>query len=332
MKRCVTLIRGEYSSLGRRQFLGWAIATAGVTLIPACQSSAPDSSDPRPQVVCTSTILTDLTRRIAGETIHLSGILKPGDDPHVYEPVPADTRSLEQATLILYNGYHLEPGLIRLIDSAGAQATKLAVGEVVPPLQLEKEGTTVPDPHVWGNVKNGVKMVTAVRDALMSLLPQEKERLTQTAVQLSQNLERTDAWIRQQIQTIPVAHRKLVTTHDAFQYYASAYGLAIAGTLIGISTEEQPSARTVQKLVETVKAARVPAIFAETTLNPALIQTVAQEAGVKLAPQQLYSDSIGTPGSNGDSYLKMMIANTTAIATALGGQVTPPPERIFEKF
>ncbi|MGV0027408.1 metal ABC transporter solute-binding protein, Zn/Mn family [Phormidesmis priestleyi] len=105
--------------------------------------------------------------------------------------------------------------------------------------------------------------------------------------------------------------------------YRQAHSLAIAGTLIGISIEEQPSAQTVQKLVETIKAAGVPAIFAETTINPTLIQTVAQEAGVKLATQRLYSDWIGTPESNGGSYIKMMVANTKAIVEALGGKVTP---------
>jgi manganese/iron transport system substrate-binding protein len=114
-----------------------------------------------------------------------------------------------------------------------------------------------------------------------------------------------------------------VTTHDAFQYYARAYGLEVTGTLIGISTEEQPSAQTVKNLADAIKKTGVKAIFAETTINPLLINTVAQESGVTLAPQKLYSDSIGTPGSDGDSYSKMLIANTRAIVEALGGRYSP---------
>jgi manganese/iron transport system substrate-binding protein len=133
-------------------------------------------------------------------------------------------------------------------------------------------------------------------------------------------LQQIDVWITQQIQTIPEKQRKLVTTHDAFQYYARAYSIPVAGTLIGISTEEQPSAQTVKRLSDSVKAVGVPAIFAETTINPALIKTVAEEAGVKLASQELYSDSIGAPGGEGDSYVKMMVANTRTIVEALGGQ------------
>ncbi|MBE9009922.1 zinc ABC transporter substrate-binding protein [Pseudanabaenaceae cyanobacterium LEGE 13415] len=281
------------------------------------------ATNQKPQVVSTSTILTDLATTIAGDSVQIIGILKPGADPHTYEPVPADTAAMERANLILYNGYNLEPGLIRLMRAAGANARQFAVGEVVPPLQLEKEGQKVPDPHVWGNGQNVAKMATAIRDELIKLVPNDREKFTQNTDRLVAELNRLDSWIKQQIQTIPAQNRRLVTTHDAFQYYGNAYGLSIAGTLIGISTEEQPSAQTVQKLVQSIKATKVPAIFAETTINPALIQTVAQEAGVKLAPQQLYSDSIGAPDSSGETYIKMMAANTTAIVEALGGKIAP---------
>ncbi|MBW4642243.1 MAG: metal ABC transporter substrate-binding protein [Goleter apudmare HA4340-LM2] len=278
----------------------------------------------RPLVVATSTIIADLAQEIGGEEVKVTGILQPGTDPHVYEPVPADSRVLEEADLILYNGYNLEPGLIRLMQASGGQVRKLAVGEAVKPLRLEKgKGEVVPDPHVWGDAENAIAMVNAIRDALIELSPTDREKFTQKALQLTNELKQLDSWINQQIQTIPTDKRQLVTTHDAFQYYGQAYGIAIAGTLIGISTEEQPSAQTVQRLVEAIKKIGVPAIFAETTINPALIKTVAEEASVKLAPRQLYSDSIGAQGSGGDSYIKMMEANTRTIVEALGGKYTP---------
>ncbi|AUT00500.1 metal ABC transporter substrate-binding protein [Nostoc sp. CENA543] len=278
----------------------------------------------KPRVVATSTVIADLAEEVGGEEIQLKGILQPGADPHVYEPVPADSRFLEEADLILYNGYNLEPGLIKLMNAAGGKARKLAVGEVVQPLQLDKgKGEIVPDPHVWGSAENAVAMVNSIRDALIELSPEDKEKFTANAAQLTQELNQLHSWINQQIQTIPPQNRRLVTTHDAFQYYGRAYNIAIAGTLIGISTEEQPSAQTVQRLVESIKKIGVPAIFAETTINPALITTVAQEAKVKLAPHQLYSDSIGAKGSDGESYIKMMEANTRTIVEALGGKYTP---------
>lgn len=294
-------------------------------LFSCTQQNNPTASDNgKPQVVATSTIIADLAIKVGGDEIKLTGILKPGTDPHVYEPVPKDSRVLEEADLILYNGHNLEPGLIKLMNAAGGKARKLAVGEVVKPLQLDKgKGEVVPDPHVWGDVENAIAMVKAIQDALIELSPEDKEEFTRKAQQLNTELKQLDSWINQQIQTIPEDKRKLVTTHDAFQYYGRAYGIPVAGTLIGISTEEQPSAQTVKLLVESIKKIGVPAIFAETTINPALITTVAEEAGVKLAPSQLYSDSIGAPGSKGDSYIKMMSANTQSVVEALGGKYTP---------
>jgi manganese/iron transport system substrate-binding protein len=198
------------------------------------------------------------------------------------------------------------------------------VGEVVKPLKLEKsKGQIVPDPHVWGSAENAISMVNAIRDSLIDLSPEDKEKFTQNAAELTKELQQLNSWIKQQIQTIPPEKRKLITIHDAFQYYANTYGMEIVGTLIGISTEEKPSAKTVKELVDAIKKIGIPAIFAETTINPTLIKTVAEDAGVKLSQNPLYSDSIGAKGSDGDTYIKMMAANTRTIVEALGGKYTP---------
>jgi len=312
----------KWCQIGQPWVAGLMLAIAVI----ACTQSNPNRTNgsDNPNVVSTSTIIADWTEKIGGDEIDHTGILQPGADPHVYEPTPKDTRAFEQADLILYNGYNLEPGLIRLMESSGRNAKKLAVGEVVQPLQMDKEGTgRVPDPHVWGDVKNAIAMVNRIRDELIQLSPTDQAIFTQNAANLTRQLQQLDQWTKQQIATIPPNQRQLITTHDAFQYYARAYGLKVPGTLIGISTEEQPSAQTVKQLVEAIKSTSTPAIFAETTINPTLIATVSNTAGVKLAPQKLYSDSIGAPGSDGDSYIKMIVANTTAIAQNLGGTATP---------
>jgi manganese/iron transport system substrate-binding protein len=293
-------------------------------VVVSCTSHLRHRENTKPQVVVTSTIITNLAAEIGGEEVQITGILKPGADPHIYEPVPADSRVLEKANLILYNGYNLEPGIIKLMNATGGNVKKIPVGEVVKYLKLDKgKGEIVPDPHVWGSAANVISMVKAIRDSLIELSPEDKNKFVENAKRLTDELQQLHIWINQEIQTIPLDKRKLITTHDAFQYYGNAYKIAISGTLIGISTEEQPSAQTVKKLVESIKKIGVPAIFAETTINPALIKTVAEEAGVKLAPTPLFSDSIGAKGSNGDTYIKMMVANTRAIVEALGGKYTP---------
>ncbi len=285
-----------------------------------------NSGEELPQVVSTSTIIADLTITVGGDEIAHQGILQPGADPHVYEPTPKDSVALEKADLILYNGFNLEPGLIKMINSTGVQADKYAVGEVVEPLDLEYQGQKQSDPHVWGDAENAITMTEAIRDRLIELSPEDEAEFTTNAEELITELRQVDQWITEQIATIPQNQRKLVTTHDAFQYFTNAYGLEMAGTLIGISTEEQPSAQTVKNLANSIKKMQIPAIFAETTINPQLINTVAEEAGVKLAPQELYSDSIGATGSEGDSYIKMLVANTKSIVESLGGNYEAFPK------
>jgi manganese/iron transport system substrate-binding protein len=277
-----------------------------------------------PAVVATSTLIADWVAQVGGDQIEITGILQPGADPHVYEPVPADSIAFEQADLILYNGYNLEPNLIRLLNAAGVNARRVAVGEVVPPLDLDYAGGVVPDPHVWGDASNVVPMVEVIRDQLSELVPDQEAQFTENAAAYIEELTQLHSWIEAQTATVPPERRQLVTTHDAFQYYANAYGLTVAGTLIGLSTEEQPSAQTVQQLVDSIRTLGVPTIFAETTINPRLITTVAEEAGVALAPAPLYSDSLGAPGSDGENYRQMMVANTRTIVENLGGAVTEP--------
>ncbi len=277
-------------------------------------------AEARPRVVSTSTMIADWTERVGGEAIDHTAILEPGVDPHIYEPVPTDSVALEEADLILYNGHNLEPALIKLLNAVGQDATRIALAEVIQdPIVTVYEGRQEPDPHVWGDVQRVMPMVQAIEQALAELSPTDAALFQNNAADLIADLDQLDTWVTQQIQTIPVENRTLVTTHDAFEYYIEAYGLRPGGTLIGISTEEQPSARTVVQLVQQVKGGNVPTIFAETTINPALITTVAQEAGVTLAERQLYSDSIGEAGGEADSYIKMIEANTRTIVEALGG-------------
>ena len=274
-----------------------------------------------PLVVATNSVTCGLTQEIAANTIDLKCLIEPGADPHLYQPKPEDSKAIEQAQLILYGGYNFESGLIKLIKATSNPAPKVAVHEIgVPkPQQLEEDGQTVTDPHVWHNAQNGIRIANAIADSLSKAFPNNTAKYTSNTKQLTGELKQIDTWIKSQIQTIPPGQRKLVTTHDAMGYYANAYGIPIEGALQGISTEERPTAARVAELVKDIRKSGVPTIFAEKTVNPQLIEAVAREANVKVADRELYADGLGEPGTDGDTYPKMLVANTRTIVEGLGG-------------
>ena len=174
------------------------------------------------------------------------------------------------------------------------------------------------DPHVWHDVQNAIHMVEAIRDELVKVDPAHADKYQANAAAYLQQLQDLDKWVVEQVATLPEANRKLVTSHDTFGYFSRRYGFQVVGTaLSSFSTEaSDPSAADFAKLIEAIKAAKVPAIFAENVQNPKLMQRLAQEAGVKLAPP-LYTDALGKEGSEGDTYIKMMRYNVTTIVNSL---------------
>lgn len=174
------------------------------------------------------------------------------------------------------------------------------------------------DPHVWHDVTNVIHEVELIRDALAGADPANAQSYQANAEAYLGQLQELDSWVTEEIKKIPADHRKLVTSHDTFGYFAKRYGLEVVGSGLGsISTETgDPSAAQVADLIEEIKAVGVPAIFTENVSNPKLMERVAAEAGVTLGPQ-LYTDALGEPGSEGETYLKMMRYNVTALVTAL---------------
>ena len=291
-----------------------------------------NSTNKLPTVVATHSVLCDLAKVIAQNTIDLTCLIQPGVDVHVYKATPQDRQAIEKAQLILYGGYNFEPELIKIINASNQAATKVAVHEVAVPKPLMGEDDhheaedksakheLVPDPHIWHNAQNGIRMVEVIREQLTTLSPVNFNVYAANAHQLSDKLKQLDAWTKAQINTIPLKQRKLVTTHESLSYYANAYGITIEGALQGVSSEEKPTALRVKELVTEVKNAGVPTIFTEATGNDKVIKTVAKEANVKVAEQGLFVDGLGTPGSQGDTYIGMLTSNTCTIAKGLGGK------------
>jgi manganese/iron transport system substrate-binding protein len=291
---------------------------------PNRQQPASETPTSKPKVVVTNTVLCDLTRQIAASSIDLVCLLVPGSDPHIYKLTPVGRQSIEDAKLILYGGYNLEPELIKAIKSTSNPAPKVAVNELaVPqPQKFTEDGKSTIDPHVWHNAQNGIKMAETIAASLGKLTPDKSTIYKQKTQKLIAEIGQIDTWIKTQIVTIPVAKRVLFTTHDALGYYSKAYGIPV-DALEGLSTEEKPNAARVRELVTKISQAQVPTIFAELTLNPQLIQTISKEAHVKVSKQEIYADGLGEITSSGGSYQKMLIANTQAIVEGLGGKFTP---------
>jgi manganese/iron transport system substrate-binding protein len=289
-------------------------------------------NSPKPKIAATSTIVADMARVIAGDDFAVFSVLKPGTDPHIYEPKPGDSRVLSKADVIFHNGFNLEPQLVKVINATQNPAPKVPVAEAggVKPYKLEKAaGLVVADPHAWGSAANGILYVNAITKTLDEKYPDKKALFDKNAAAYRTELTALDGWIKAQIATIPEPTRKLVSSHDAFQYYGRAYGLPVVGSILGVSTEEEPSAQKIAKLVEKVKKEQVSSVFVETSTSPKLLESLARDAGVKVGGT-LYSDSIGIAGSPGDTYVKMLVANTRTIVEALGGNYTafaPPPSK-----
>lgn len=305
----------------------------------ACTPSRQITEDKRPLVVATNSVLCDLTRQIGQDSLNFKCLVDAGVDPHVYQPTPADRQAIDTAKLILYGGYNFEPSLAKLIQATTNSASKVAVHEKAVPQPIlgssheheheheeeaeEKDNT--PDPHVWHNPSNGMEMVNVISQELAKLQPDQAQVYQERAKEINDQINSIDQWIKTQIATIPPKKRKLVTTHDALGYYVSAYDLEFTGALSGLSTEESPTAARVSELTKDIEKTQVPTIFAETSINPQLIATIAKEAKVKVSPRELYADGLGEKGTEGDSYQKMLIANTKTLVEGLGGKYTPFP-------
>lgn len=278
----------------------------------------------KPTVVATISILADYVSAVAGDTLVVETVVPVGGDPHTYEPVPSDARRLARAAMVFRNGLGLERWLDKLIGAARPDRPVVSLTEGFASLRVT-EGAYAgdPDPHAWMDPHIAVRYVDAVERALRAQYPQHAATYAANAARYREQLAALDRDIAALMKTVPPARRQLVTTHDAFRYFARRYGLNLVASIWGISTETEPSAREVANIVGAIRKAGVPAVFVETTINPKLMQRIAAEARVGIGAP-LYGDSVGAPGSGADSYLGMMRANAQAIARGLSGPEGTP--------
>jgi ABC-type Zn uptake system ZnuABC Zn-binding protein ZnuA len=282
--------------------------------VASCGGDDP-ASDGRLTVVATTTQAADLTRAVAGDRADVVALLRPNSDPHDYEVRPQDVKALARADLVVRSGGELDHWLDGAIDSAGSDAPQLTLIDHVDTLP----GDDGPDPHWWQDPRNAIRAVAALEAALARADPAHARGLHARAAAYTRRLKALDAAVAGCLDRLPPAQRKLVTTHDSLGYYARRYGLDVIGAVIpSRSTLAQPSAGELARLVDTVRAAGVKAIFAESSVNPKVEQAVAGEAGARVG-RDLWADSLGPRGSDGATYVGSIAANTRAIADGLSG-------------
>jgi ABC-type Zn uptake system ZnuABC Zn-binding protein ZnuA len=272
--------------------------------------------DRRLRVVATTTQVADLAANVGGDRVRVTGLLKPGIDPHDYEPSPADIDAIAHADLVLENGVGLEAWLGDTIDGSGFDGPVVDTSQGV---RLRMVGGA-PDPHIWQDPGNAERMAANIERGLAAAEPSAAGAFRANLAAYTKDLRALDAEVQRQVDSL--ANRKVVTDHDAFGYYLDRYGLELVGSVIpSFDSSAELSGRDIRDLVAKVRATGVKAIFSETTLPPRAAETIGREAGVKVVTgdDALYGDSLGPPGSDGDTYLKMVRHNTATIVGNLSG-------------
>ena len=294
-------------------------------LIPGC-SCRPGSSNTQgeqtglPLVVATTTIIADMAENLCGGRMQVKSLMRPGEDPHIYDPRPLDARLISQAKIVLSNGLHLEGTLQEIIRNNLAQgAIHLALAEDprIKPIESQQY-KGAPDPHCWFNLKYFKIYTERAMTALIQCDPEGEETYRANAARYLAELDSLDRYTRNLFSKIPSHRRILVTAHDAFRYFGLEYGIEVMG-VIGISTDQEPRPQDVEKLISAINEKHVTAVFIESSVAPALnnlVRKIAEKTGARIGGS-LYSDSLGEPEGPAGTFIKMFRHNVDTIAEAL---------------
>jgi zinc/manganese transport system substrate-binding protein len=275
-------------------------------------TASPLQAAERLNVVASFSILGDLVRQIGGDSVNLTTLVGANGDVHVYTPTPADAKTVADARVLVINGLGLEGWLPRLLQSSGSKAQTVVATAGIVPLKLGSDA----DPHAWQSVANAKIYVANIRDALMSADPADAEIFRARTNRYLDELDALDAEVREAIAKIPPERRRVISTHDAFGYFAAAYGIAFIAPL-GVSTESEPSARDIAKIIAQVRSAKIPAVFLENISDDRLVGRIAAETGATLGGT-LFSDSLTSEKGDAPTYIAMVRHNIKALTGALG--------------
>ncbi len=281
-------------------------------------------------VVASFSILGDLVDRIGGERIEIRTLVGPDGDGHVYQPTPADAKAVAQADLVVVNGLGFEGWIDRLVEASGYGGPIVVAAAAVAPLATE-EGEAHDhdhahdhaghdhgpvDPHAWQSVPNVRLYVGAIAEGLSVADPEGAPTYAANLASYLAELDALDADVRAAVAALPAERRIVVTSHDAFGYFEREYGLRFVAPQ-GVSTEAEASAQDVAKLIEQIRAERIPAVFVETISDPRLLEQIRRETGAGIGGA-LYSDALSPADGPAPTYLAMMRHNLATLTAALG--------------
>jgi len=291
----------------RRRFCGVLAAALAICVIAVIPLHAQEKVN----VIASFSILGDFVKNVGGERINVTTLVGANSDVHVYTPAPADAKKISDARLVIINGLGLEGWLPRLVQSSGSKAAIVVATNSIAPRKLGSDA----DPHAWQSVANAKMYVATIRDALIVADPAGETTYRVNADAYLAKLEALDREVREVVAQIPQARRKVISTHDAFGYFAAAYGIDFIAPQ-GVSTESEPSARDIAAIITQIRTAKIPAVFLENISDPRLMRRISAETGAKIGGT-LVSDSL--TGENGDAptYIDMVRHNIKALTSAL---------------
>jgi zinc/manganese transport system substrate-binding protein len=266
-------------------------------------------------VTATFSILADFVRNIGGDRIQVAVLVAPDGDTHVYQPKPADAQQLGTARLIVVNGLGLEGWIDRLIKASGAKALVVVATKGINPQQMREEGHIGQDPHAWQSIANAKIYVANIRDGLIAANPEGEPAYRSNAEIYLAKLDALEKEITTEIAKIPPERRQIITSHDAFGYFGTAYGFRFVAPE-GISTETEASARDVARIIQQIKAEKIPTVFLENVTDPRLLRSISAESGAKIGGT-LYSDALSPPDGPASTYIDMMRNNVRELSAAL---------------
>ena len=285
-------------------------------------TQAQEEEEKKLLAVCSTTQVADFARQVVGDRWDVQCVLAAGQDPPVYEVKPGDARLVAQAAICLENGWHLEGNewMKTLAKDAGKPIVSCVTG--LKPLELVEDGETIDDPHAWFSPKNAAVYVNNIARGVSQIDPEHADEYKARADFYVQQLRTLHVWIQKEVNSVPKTQRKLITSHDAFNYFCSEYGFTSAAPAGWSTGDEVGGGITAERRQQSIKSIRdfgIKAIFVETSTNPEMIRQIAADAGVKIGGE-LYADSMGAPGTAGESYLGMMRENVLKITRALSAK------------